>query len=79
MSIKPAPGSWSSWEEIKKANSLIEDYCQKDENLSFVDLSVKLLAKNGRPNPRFYLDDNMHLNALGDALIAKLVSPAINN
>lgn len=77
MSIKPTPSKFSLWSTVQKANLLIKDFCDSDEKLYFVDLSKKLLARDGKPNQQLYLDDNSHLNAKGDALIAKIVKPAI--
>ena len=77
ISIKPSLSRWKLWPEMKKANDMIKDYCKTDERLSFADISVALLGKDGRPDKKLFLDDQLHLSKEGYRKWTAILRPAI--
>ncbi len=53
---------------VREANRLIRAACERDPRLEFVDPSPGLVDASGRPDPRFFRDDQLHLNAAGYAV-----------
>jgi lysophospholipase L1-like esterase len=47
--------------------------------LSFADLATPLLGADGQPDPALFLDDRLHLDAVGYAVWAKALRPALLN
>ena len=79
IAIKPSLSRWKLWPEMKRANTMIQDYCAKDERLSFVDISVALLGKDGKPDKKLFLDDQLHLSDEGYRKWTAMLRPVIQN
>jgi lysophospholipase L1-like esterase len=77
IAIKPSLSRWKLWPEMKRANAMIRDYCDTDECLSFVDISVALLGKDGKPDKKLFLDDQLHLSDEGYSKWTAMLRPAI--
>ncbi|MFN7139335.1 MAG: SGNH/GDSL hydrolase family protein [Limisphaerales bacterium] len=75
ISVKPSPAYWHSVEKVMKTNALIEDYCDKDERLVFVNVFPKMLGADGRPKPELYKKDGVHLSSEGYQLWTSMVRP----
>ena len=65
LTIKPSASRWSMIEEQREANRRIEALCAADRRLRYVDLASCLLGENGEPNPAWFEEDALHLNAAG--------------
>ena len=65
LSCKPSPKRISKWNTYQSLNLLIKNLAQRDNKLTFVDISPTLL----RPDLSFYSglwkNDNLHLNQAG--------------
>jgi lysophospholipase L1-like esterase len=79
IAIKPSQSRWSVWPEMKKANSMIEDYCRDDKRLFYVDTAVKLLGKDGKPNEKMFLKDKLHLSEDGYKEWTSMLQPLITS
>jgi len=77
IAIKPSLSRWKLWPEMKRANTMIEDYCSRNERLFFVDISVALLGKDGRPDKKLFLDDQLHLSEEGYSRWTAMLRPVI--
>jgi lysophospholipase L1-like esterase len=77
IAIKPSLSRWKLWPEMKRANDMIEDYCDMHEWLSFVEISVALLGKDGKPDEKLFLDDQLHLSAKGYTKWTAMLRPVI--
>ena len=44
---------------------MIKDYCEKTENLYFIDTVPEFLDENGQPKPEWFVEDQLHLNTKG--------------
>ena len=65
IAITPTKSRWKVWPEIKEVNRLIKAYCEKTENLYFIDTVPEFLDENGEPKPECFVEDQLHLNAKG--------------
>jgi len=65
IEITPTPLRWQYWDLTSKANQLIKDYCNKEVNLFFIPTSYRFVGENGQPDPKLFLQDNLHLNRSG--------------
>lgn len=62
---------------VLATNRLIRAECERDPRLEFVDPSPALLDASGRPDPRFFLADKLHLNALGYSVWTSALRPVV--
>ncbi len=65
ISIKPSLNRWKFWENMRKANNLIKDFCSTLEKLYYLDISKTLLTDNGKPEKDLFKKDGLHLNQNG--------------
>lgn len=77
ISIKPSPARWSNWDEMKRANALIEARTVTESALHFIDVSEAMLVEAGEPDPSLYALDGLHLSVAGYELWTSLVRPRL--
>lgn len=65
LGIKPSPARWHYYPTMQQANQLMEMGIQELDRVSFVDLGLILMDEAGMPNPKFFVEDFLHLNTLG--------------
>ena len=65
ISIKPPKRRKSLWPEMQKTNSLVEDFCNSDELLHYIDIVPSMLDMNGNPRSDLFKWDGIHMNELG--------------
>lgn len=75
ISIAGNPKRWSQVAEVIKTNGMIETYTKQHPRLLFIDVFHPMLALNGLPRPEIFSNDNLHMNAEGYQLWAKIVGP----
>ncbi len=77
IAITPTKSRWKVWPEIKEVNSLIKAYCEKTENLYFIDTVPEFLDENGQPKPEWFVEDQLHLNAKGYEMWNRIIKGEI--
>ncbi len=77
MTIKPSPRRWSMWDDMKKANELIEQYTRLHDGLEYIDVSTPMLDDNGKVRPEIFLEDNLHMNPAGYRLWTSIIKPLL--
>jgi lysophospholipase L1-like esterase len=77
ISIKPSLSRWSLWPLMKETNLMVKELSDKDRQVTFADVSKVLLGRDGRPNTKLYVKDNLHLNSKGYEAWTKLLRPMI--
>jgi len=77
VGIKPSRSRWSLWPVMNEANMMIKDFSGKDTRLFFFDSATPLLSGDGKPNPEFFLKDQLHLNEKGYEVWTKLLRPIV--
>ena len=75
ISIAGNPKRWSQVPEVIKTNGMIETFTKQHPGLLFIDVFHPMLALNGLPRPEIFSNDNLHMNAEGYKLWAKIVGP----
>ncbi|MES0489145.1 MAG: GDSL-type esterase/lipase family protein [Leptospirales bacterium] len=73
ISVKPSPARKISWEKMKKANALIEEWVSKTENVFYIDTASSMLNKDGTFRKELFLPDGLHLNQKGYELWTKII------
>ena len=65
VAITPTQSRWRLWPQINVVNQLIKDYCEKTENLYFINTVPEFLDEHGKPKPQWFVGDQLHLNKKG--------------
>ncbi len=77
LSIKPSPSRWELADAMQTTNKMVIDYCKEKENLEFVDVFEPMLGKDGRPIPKIFTSDSLHMNPKGYKIWKKAVKPIL--
>ena len=75
LGIKPSPLRWGQVDRMRSANAMIEQFCERDDRLGFVDVDHALLGWDEKPRPELYVEDGLHLSAAGYQILTALVRP----
>lgn len=75
ISIKPSPSRWHLADKQKAANQLIKALCEKEKQLSYIDVFTPMLGANGEPRPELFVEDRLHLNTKGYELWRSVIEP----
>ncbi len=78
LPIKPSLKRWNLVGKMQEANRLIAKACQADTRLVSVNTFDVLLGKDGKPDPRFFREDGLHLNADGYQTWTTVLKPQIH-
>lgn len=73
ISITPTQSRWEVWPEIREANYLIRNYCEKTRDLYFIDTENFFLNKDAAPRNELFVADMLHLNAEGYGVWTKII------
>ena len=79
VAIKPSIARWKQIEEQKKANALVEKYCGTDPRLGYIDIVPLMLGQDGKPEPKLFAKDGLHLSAAGYEKWTKAVAAALRD
>ena len=77
VEITPTKSRWAQWEDIALLNKKIKAYCDKTEQLYFVETAEAFLTTEGYPRTELFVEDQLHLNAQGYALWSGLIKNEI--
>jgi lysophospholipase L1-like esterase len=77
IGCKPSPRRWTQIERQREANRLIRAACKRNPLLTFVDVEAVMLGPDGQPKPEIFKPDQLHMNASGYQLWAKLLQPLL--
>lgn len=77
IAISPTPARERHLDLVLRTNALIAVRCAADPMLHFVDSASELLDAEGRPDPRWFVGDRLHLNASGYALWKERIRTAL--
>jgi len=79
IGIKPSLLRWGQVDRMRLANVMIEQFCERDDRLGFVDVDHALLGWDEKPRPELYVEDGLHLSAAGYQILTALVRPYLTN
>lgn len=57
-------------------NALLQEFCEKNDWITFVDVTTPLLKADGTPNDSLFLQDQLHINREGYSLWTKAIMAA---
>lgn len=77
IAISPTPSRAEHQALVEETNRLIATRCASDPRLTFVDTASALLDGAGRPDPRWFREDRLHLGPEGYALWAAQLRPVV--
>ncbi len=74
LPIKPSPSRWQFWPAMQETNARIEEFCENESYLFYIDTATPMLGKNMRPISKLFVSDSLHLSQPGYALWTELLS-----
>ena len=77
VSIRPSVKRWELFDQETEANKLVRAACANDSRLRYIDAVPSLLGADGRPRADLLVADQLHLNAAGYVVLAKVVGEAL--
>ena len=77
LSIKASPARWNNYPEMKKANTRVSEWAQKQPRIKFVDMGTPLLDSEGHPRRELFMEDGLHLNLEGYKIWTAIVKPLL--
>lgn len=79
LSIKPSASRWNLWPQVQEANARIRALCESvgEPRLRFVDVASPLLGADGKPDPKLFLEDRLHLNEAGYDVWRGVLAPVL--
>jgi hypothetical protein len=77
LAISPTPARERHLDRVLEANRRIAERCAVDPDLHFVDTGSGLLDAEGRPDPKWFVADRLHLNADGYAHWTATLRPVL--
>jgi len=78
IAIKPSLNRWSKVLEMKKANTMINEFLNTKSNAFFVDIFSPMIGLEGKPQKKWFIEDGLHMTDEGYELWTKILSPFIN-
>jgi len=75
LAINFAPSRVRVMEQMRRANQLIAADCAADSRCTFVDVCTPMLDANGQSQPRYFVEDQLHLNPSGYAIWTGILAP----
>jgi hypothetical protein len=73
IAVTPTAARWSVWNEIQKANGLIQNICEHQANTRFIRTDFAFLDENGKPRTELFIEDKLHLNQQGYAIWTDII------
>jgi lysophospholipase L1-like esterase len=77
IAISPSPSRIEHLDAVLETNRLIAERCAADPLLEFVDTATGLLDAEGRPDPSWFVEDRLHLNAEGYQHWTRVLKPVL--
>lgn len=77
VSLKPSPSRWAMRWKMISVNGWVNEQAMADKSLTYIDVWEPMLDKDRRPMPEIFLEDNLHMNANGYKIWAKIIEPTL--
>jgi len=78
IAIKPSLNRWAKVLEMKKANTMINEYLNTKSNGTFVDIFSPMIGLEGKPSEKYFIEDGLHMTDEGYQLWTNILNPYIN-
>lgn len=77
ISIKPSPARQDLWDEMQRANRLIEARTASEATLHYIDVSEAMLDEQGLPIEELFIEDGLHMNSAGYEIWTSIIQPRL--
>jgi lysophospholipase L1-like esterase len=77
LSVKPTPLRWKQWEQQRRTNQIMEEFCRTKSNLQFVDVSSAMLDSQGKPRRDLFNWDGLHPSTRCYTLWTSIIRPIL--
>jgi len=77
IEVTPTPSRWSAIGEIRKSGELIRSYCDRKQDLYYLDTYEVFMNQDGEPDPGYFRQDMLHLNWKGYLLWSETILKAL--
>ena len=78
IGIKPSPARWLTIDRARAANTMIRQFCSRDDRIAYLDVDGVMLGWDEKPRPELYATDGLHLSPQGYELWTMLLKPFLN-
>jgi len=79
IEVTPTPSRWHASQQIRRASDLIRDYCDRHDDLHFIDTYDHFITDSGIPDSTLFRKDMLHLNREGYRLWASIQLEALSD
>lgn len=77
IAIKPSLNRWDKVLEMKKANTMINEFLNYKSNAVFIDVFSRMIGISGKPEKKWFVEDGLHMSADGYHLWTVILAPFI--
>ena len=77
VSTKPSVARWAMWPKAQKFNSALRQYCAREPNLTYVDITPTLLDASGKVRPECFGEDKLHVLPFVYGDWTKVIKPVV--
>ena len=78
VAIKPSMARQALLPKIKQANGLVRKYAASHHGVTYIDVFKPMLDPNGQPQPKWFIQDGLHMNRTGYALWIDKLRPWVD-
>ena len=75
ISMKPSISRKTDWQQVAKADAMIEDYIKKHKNFTYIDIRPVMYRPNGSINGDYFVGDSLHMKPAGYDAWTKIIRP----
>lgn len=75
ISPKPSLARWSMASKYLALNAELEAFCQKTDQVTYIDVWKPMLDEDGKPYEDIFIEDGLHMNEKGYKIWREAVSP----
>jgi lysophospholipase L1-like esterase len=77
VSIKPSMARIAMWPQMRAANDGIARWARTQNDVTLVDVTVKMLDAHGQPRPELLREDGLHMQPAGYAIWIEALKPVL--
>ncbi|MBL9136668.1 MAG: hypothetical protein JNK85_12400 [Verrucomicrobiales bacterium] len=78
VAIKPSPSRLKNLEDQRLANARLSRFATQRRRVDFLDVATPLLDRQGRPDPKYFRSDQLHLNGDGYEQWRRIIGPYLS-
>lgn len=77
LSIKPSVARAALWPQMRAANEGIALWARAQKDVTFVDVTAKMLDAHGKPRPELLREDGLHMRTAGYRIWIDALGPVL--